>query len=86
MPSFLVFGIYFLLLLSGDGERVGWNCFLYDSSVEDEDDSYSVSILTGMTVILLFLDGDIKAEMVPSPWNNFLRSLLSWLDLVTIKD
>ena len=72
MPSFLVLGIY-LLLLSGDDERAGagWNHFLHDGSVEDEGDNYSVSILTSMIWRLLFPDGDIKAEMVSPPWNNF---------------
>ena len=49
MPRFLVLGIYLLLLLSGDGERVGWNRFLYGGSGEDEGDNYGVSILTSMT-------------------------------------
>jgi hypothetical protein len=72
MPSFLVLGIY-LLLLSGDGERVRWNHFLHSGSVKDEDDNYGVSILTGtMTWRLLFLDGDVKAEMMSPSWNNFL--------------
>ena len=75
MPRFLVLGIY--LLLSGDGERAGWNRFLHGDSVEDEGDNYDVSILTGMTWRLLFLDGDIEAEMVSPPWNNFLRSLMT---------
>jgi hypothetical protein len=65
MPSFLVLRIYLLLLLSGNGERAGWKCFLHGSSVEDEEDNYGISILTGMTWRLLFPDSDIKAEMVP---------------------
>jgi hypothetical protein len=47
MPSFLVLKIY--LLLSGDGERAGWNCFLRGGFVKDEGDNYRVNILTGMT-------------------------------------
>jgi hypothetical protein len=79
MLSFLVTGIY-LLLLSGDDERAGWNCFLYDDYVEDGGDNYDVIILTGMmTWRLLFLDDDIKTEMVSPPWNNFLRSLLRFI-------
>jgi hypothetical protein len=79
MPSFLVFRIYFLLL-SSDGERARWNHFLHGGSVEDEDDNYGVSILTDLsTWTLLFSDGDIKAEMVSPPWNNFLRSLLRFI-------
>ena len=77
MPSFLVLGIYLLLLLSGDGERAGWNRFLHGGSVEDGGDNYGVSILTGMTTWrLLFPNGGIKAEMVLPSWNNFLRSIL----------
>jgi hypothetical protein len=48
MPSFLILGIY-LLLLSGDGKEAGWNRFLHDDSVEDESDDYGVTILTGTT-------------------------------------
>ena len=67
-------GIY--LLLSGDGERTGRNRFLHGGSIEDEGDNYGVSILTGMiTWRLLFLDDDVKAEIVSASWNNFLRSL-----------
>jgi hypothetical protein len=64
MPSFLVLGIYLLLFLSSDSERVGWNRFLHGGSVEDEDDNYGVSILTSMTWRLLFLDGNMKTEVV----------------------
>jgi hypothetical protein len=78
MPSFLVLGIY-LLLLSSNGERAGWNRFLHGGSVEDEDDNYDVSILTSMIWRLLFSDDDIKAEMVLPPWNNFLRSLFRFI-------
>jgi hypothetical protein len=49
MPNFLALRIYPLLLLSGGGEIVGWNRFLHDGSVENEDDNYGFSILTGMT-------------------------------------
>jgi hypothetical protein len=58
--------IYFLL--SVDGERAIWNCFLYGGSVEDTDNNYGISILTGLTAWrLLFPDDYIKAEMVPPP-------------------
>jgi hypothetical protein len=68
MPNFLVLGIYLIFLLSGDGEGAGWNRFLHGGSVEDEDNNYGVSILTGTTTWrLLFPDGDIKAEMVSPP-------------------
>jgi hypothetical protein len=32
-----------------------------------------------MTWRFLFSDGDIKAEMMSLPWNNFLRSLLRFI-------
>jgi len=83
MPSFLVLGIY--LLLSDDGERAGWNRFLYGVSVKDEGGNYGVSILTNMTWRLLFPNGDIKAEMVSPPWNNFLRSLLRFLRFIVVR-
>jgi hypothetical protein len=77
MPRFFVFGIYLLLVLSGDGVWIGWNRFLHGGSIEDEDDS---SILTDMTTwSLLFPDNDIKAEMMSPPWNNFVRSLLRFI-------
>ena len=80
MSIFFILGIYLLLFLFGDGERVGWNRFLHDGSVEDDSDNYDVSILTGLTTWrLLFPDDDIKAEMVSPPWNNFLRSLLRFI-------
>jgi hypothetical protein len=79
MPSFLVLEIYFLLL-SSDGERAEWNCFLHDCSVEHEGDNYDVSIVTSLTTWrLLFPNDDIKAEMVSPPWNNFLWSLLRFI-------
>jgi hypothetical protein len=48
MLSFLVLEIY-LLLLSDDGKKTWWNCFLHDGSVEDRGDNYDFSILTGTT-------------------------------------
>jgi len=79
MPNLLVLMIYLLLLLSGNGERAGCNRLFHAGFVEDESDNYGVSILTSMTWRLLFPDGDIKAEMVSPPWNNFLRSLLHFI-------
>jgi hypothetical protein len=88
MPNFFVLGIY-LLLLSGDGERAGWNRFLHGSSIEDEGDNYGVSNFIGMTIWRLFFpDSAIKAEMMSTPWNRFLHSfsILLWLDLAMMKD
>jgi len=82
MPSFLVLGIYLLLLLllSGDGEGAGWICFLHSGSIEDESDNYAVNNFLGMTTWRLFFpNGDIKAEIMSSPWNNFLWSLLHFV-------
>jgi hypothetical protein len=59
MPSFLVLGIY-LFLLSSDGERVGWNRFLYGGAIEDEGDNYGVSNLISMTTLRLFLTVTIR--------------------------
>ena len=68
MPSFLVLGICFLLLLSGAGEEVGWIRFLHGDSDEDEGDNYGVSNFLGMTTWRIrFPDGDIKAEMMLPP-------------------
>jgi hypothetical protein len=50
------------------------------SSIEDKGDNHGVSISTSMTTWrLLFLDGDIKAEMVSPQWNNFFLSLLRFI-------
>jgi len=63
MPRFLVLRIYLLIFfLSSNDERIGWNRFLCDGSVEDDGDNYSVSILTSMTWRLLFTDGDIDQD------------------------
>ena len=79
MPSFLVLGIYLLLLLPSDGEGVGWIRFLHGGFVEDEGD-ISVNNFIGLTTWRLgFSDGDIKAEMMSPSWNNFLQSLLRFV-------
>jgi hypothetical protein len=80
MPNLLVLRIYFLLLLSSDGEGKGWNCILYGGFVEDEDDNYGVSNFTGSTTWRSFFpDGATKVEMMSPSWNNFLRSLLRFV-------
>jgi hypothetical protein len=85
MPNFLILGIY--LLLSGDGKGAGWNCFLRGAFVEDKADNYGVSNFTGMTIWRLFFpDGDIKTEMMSSPWNNFVRSLLRFVVVIFVHD
>ena len=79
MSSFLVLGIYLLLLLPGDGEGTWWVRFLHGGSVEDEGD-ISVNNFIGLTTWRLgFPDGDIKAEMMSPSRNNFLWSLLRFI-------
>jgi len=79
MPSFLVLGFHRLLLLPDDGEGAGWIRFLHGDSVEDEGD-ISVNNFIGLTTWRLgFLDDDIKAEMMSSLWNNFLRPILRFV-------
>ena len=79
MPSFLVLGIYLLLLLPGDGEETGWIRVLHDGSDEDEGD-INVNNFLGMTTWrFVFPGSDIEAEMMSLPWNNFLRSLLRFV-------
>jgi hypothetical protein len=64
MPSFLVLGIYLLLVLPGDGEGTRWIHFLHGGSVEDEGD-ISVNNFIGLTTWRLgFPDDDIKTEMM----------------------
>jgi hypothetical protein len=77
----LVLEFYLLLrLLSGNSEGEGWNCLFHGDSVEDEGDNFGVNIYIDMTTWrLLFLDGDINAKMMSSPWNNFFRSLLRFV-------
>jgi hypothetical protein len=53
MPKFLILEFYLLfLLLSGDGEREGWNHFLRGGFVEDEGDNVGVSIFIDMTTFV----------------------------------
>jgi len=54
--------IYFLILLSGNSEMVGWNRFIHGGFIEDKDDKYGVNILTSMTWRLLFTNGDIDQD------------------------
>ena len=81
MSSFLVWEIcVFLLLFSGDGEGEGWIRFLHGGFVEDGGDNFGVSIFIDMSTWRFLLpNGGIKAEMMPSPWNKFLQSLLRFV-------
>ena len=79
MPSLLVLKIYFLLLLSGDGKGAGWIRPLHGGSVEDEGDTDISNFINLTTWRFGFPGGDIKVEMMPPLWNNFLRSLLRFV-------
>ena len=80
MSTFLVLGIYLLILLSGDSEGAGWIRFFHGGSVENEGDNYGVNNFLGMmTWKLFFLNGDIEEEMMSPPWINFLRSVLHFV-------
>jgi len=79
MPSLLVLEIYFLLLLSGDGKGAGWIRLLHGGSVEDEGDTDVNNFIDLTTWRFDFPGGDIKVEMMPPSWNNFLRSLLRFV-------
>ena len=77
MPRFVVWEICFLLLLSGNGEEIGWLESLHDGSDEGGGSIYNVGNLLGATTWRIrFPDGVIEAGMVPSSWNNFLWPLL----------
>ena len=77
MPRFVVWEICFLLLLSGNGEEIGWLESLHGGSEEGGGGIYSVGNLLGATTWRIrFPDCVIEAGMVPSSWNNFLRPLL----------
>ena len=76
MSCFVVWEICFLLL-SGNGEEIGWLGSLHGGSDEGGGGIYNVGNLLGATTWRIrFPDGVIEAGMVPSSWNNFLRQLL----------
>ena len=76
MPRFVVWEICFLLL-SGNGEEIGWLGSLHSGSDEGGGGIYSIGNLFGATTWRIrFPDGVIEVGMVPSSWNNFLRPLL----------
>ena len=74
MPNLLVLEIYFLLL-SGDSKGAGWIRLLHGGFVEDEGDTDVNNFIDLMIWRFGFSGGDIKVEMIPLSWNNFLRSL-----------
>ena len=76
MSRFVVWEICFLLL-SVNGEEIGWLGSLHGGSDEGGGGIYGVhNFLGAATWRIRFLDGVIEAGMVPSSWNNFLRPLL----------
>ena len=79
MPRFVVWEIYFLLL-SGNGEEIGWLGSLHGGSDEGGGGIYGVGNFLGATIWRIrFPDGVIEAGMVPSLWNNFLWPLLRFV-------
>ena len=63
-----------------NGEEIGWLQSLHGGSEEGGGGIYSVGNLLGATTWRIrFPDGVIKAGMVPSSWNNFLRPLLRFV-------
>ena len=79
MSSLLVLENYFLPLLSGDGKGAGWIRLLHGGSIEDEGDTDVNKFIDLTTWRFGFSGGDIKVEMMPPSWNNFLRSLLRFV-------
>ena len=79
MSSLLVLENYFLLLLSGDDKGAGWIRLLHGGSVEDEGDTDISNFINLTTWRFGFPGGDIKVEMMPPSWNNFLRFLLRFV-------
>ena len=80
MPRFVVWEICFLLLLSGNGEEIGWLGSLHSGSDEGGGGIYGVGNFLGATTWnIRFPDGIIEVRMVPSSWNNFLRPLLRFV-------
>ncbi|CAL5076055.1 unnamed protein product [Urochloa decumbens] len=80
LVRFVVWESCFLLLLSGNGEEIGWFGFLHGGTNEGGDGIYGVdNFLGAKTWRFRFPDGDIEAGMVPSSWNNFLRPLLRFV-------
>ena len=76
MPRFVVWEICFLLL-SVNGEEIGWFGSLHGGSDEGGGGIYNVgNLLEATTWRIRFPDGVIEAGMVLSSWNNFLRPLL----------
>ena len=68
------------LLLSANGEEIGWLGSLHGGSDDGGGGIYGVSNLLGATTWKIrFPDGVIEAGMVPSSWNNFLWPLLRFV-------
>jgi hypothetical protein len=86
MSSFLVLEIYFLLLLSGDGERAGYNRFLYGGSVKDAGNNYGVSILTDLMTWRLYFQTATSRRRWCRHHEIIFSGLFSALDLATMKD
>jgi hypothetical protein len=73
-------GIWFLLFLSNNGKEERWIWSLHNGFDEDDNGCNNVSnFLCMMTWRIRFLVCDIKAGMMLTSWNKFLRSLLLFL-------
>ena len=80
MPHFMVWKICFLVLLSGNGEEIGWIGSLHGCSDEGGGGIYGVGNFLGATTWKIrFPDGIIEVRKVPSSWNNFLWPLLRFV-------
>jgi hypothetical protein len=81
MPSFLVLGIWFLLLLSDNGQEEEWFWSLHSSFDEDDDDDGDDgnNFLRMTTSRIRFPTSDIKVRMMLLSWNKYLWSLLHFV-------
>jgi hypothetical protein len=83
MSRFVVWEVCFLPL-SGNGDEIGWlgsSWRILGLGFDERGGGiYDVNNFHGaMTWRIRFSDGDTEAGMVSSSWNNFLRSLLSFV-------
>ena len=90
MPRFVVCEICFLLLLSGNGEEIGWLGSLHGGSDEGGGGIYGLGNFLGATTWRIrYSDGVIEKRGWCRRRGIILSSrfsVLSWLDLTTVKD
>ena len=89
MPCFVVWKICFLLLLSGNGEEIGWIGFLHGGSNKGGGGIYGVgNFFEATTWRIRFPDGVIETEMVCRRRGIIFSgrfSVLSWSEPITVK-